>query len=396
MTLPQVRIELKAAKRIRNFDCWIFRDELVKADAALPAGEVVEVADPRGGFVGYGFWHPTAHIAVRVGSHAAQQPLDAGWLSQRIAEAVARRGSIAGTNAARLVFSEADGVPGLIVDRYADYLVVQFRSAGLDRRRSDVVEILQRHLHPQGILERSDKAFRDEEGLPQVVRILAGEVPERILIEEAGLRFWVDPHHGAKTGFYLDQRTTRERIRRAVQPDQTFLDAFAFTGSLGIAAASRGARVICLEQHEPFLALAKDNAKLNHVSDRIDYVAGDAFYWLDLKANGSERVDWVSLDPPGLAKTKAELSTARRALHHLVHRGLQMLAPDGRLLLSICSYHLLGRVEEIVRIAAEDLRLRLTVEDAWRQAEDHPWILQLPASRYLASWQFARDARRSA
>ena len=393
MTLPHVVIEPRAAKRLLNHDCWVFRDELARSpDGSLTAGEVVQAVDPKGRFVAFAFYSPSSHIALRAVSASPDQPVDRALLAGRLSEAIALRGSITGTNAKRLVFSEADGLPGLIVDQYDAHLVIQLRNAGIDRFRSTVVELLQDLLHPAGILERSDKEFRDEEGLPPTVQVLAGQVPDRVRIVEDELQFWVDPHRGLKTGFYLDQRTTRRKLREWIQPGARVLDTFSYTGSLGLAAARRGARVIVVEQHEPFLQLAKENARLNGVEDRMEFVAGDAFYWLAAETQAQARYDWITLDPPALVKTRAELTKGRQALHHLVVNALDHLAPSGALLLSTCTYHLLNLTEEIVRIAAADRGMRMTVRDQWLQATDHPWILQIPATRYLTSWLFARDA----
>ena len=396
MSVPTIAVSAQAIKRVRNYDCWVFRDELLRPDGALLPGEVVEVVDRQGCFVAYAFYNSRSHIALRVVSLRKEQGVDRRLLAERLSHAIAKRRILTGTDAKRLVFSEADALPGLIVDQYGEWLVMQIRSAGMERWRQTLVELLQELLQPCGILERSDKEFRGEEGLEPVSRVVAGTVPQRIQIEEDGLRFWVDPYQGLKTGFYLDQRITRRRLRELIQPNHTVLDTFSYTGSLGITAASRGARVVCVEQQEPFLALAKENAALNHVSERIEWVAGDAFYWLEAKAKEGAAVDWVFLDPPGLAKTKGEITKARRALHHLLTQALACLGPDGRLMLSICSYHLLGLVEEIVRIAAAERAGRVQVCEQWLQAEDHPWILQIPPTRYLTSWLVARDARSAA
>jgi 23S rRNA (cytosine1962-C5)-methyltransferase len=396
MSLPQLTINPSAAKRLANFDCWVFRDELAGFPDGLNNGELVELVDRRSAFLGYAFYSTTSHIAVRVVSGDRNQPVDRALLAHRLTIAIQRREGICGTNAKRLIFSEADGLPGLIVDQYADFLVLQSRTAGIEAWKPVIVDLLQELVHPNGILERSDKEFREEEGLPPVTQVLAGTVPERLQIEECGLRFWVDPYHGQKTGFYLDQRQTRQRVRELIDPTARVADVCAYTGAFGIAAASRGARVVCVEQHEPFLELAKENARLNDTASHMDFVAGDAFYWLEAKANSRERFDWVCLDPPSLAKRKTEVFKGRRALHHLVVNALRILEDRGTLALSVCAYHLLGVVEEIVRIAAAECGTRLHVRDVILQAEDHPWLLQMPATRYLMSWLVQRDGRPAA
>jgi len=391
MARPPIPITPQAVKRIRNHDCWVFRDELLDPRPQVQPGEVVAVTERQGTFVAYAFYNPQSHIALRIVSLAQDEPVDRALIGERIKQAITRRRPLRATNARRLVFSEADRLPGLIVDQYADYLVVQFRSAGIDGLRQTVVDLIQELVRPTGMLERSDKAFRDEEGLPPVTQIVLGAVPDLILIEEDGLQFWVDPYHGQKTGFYLDQRDTRRCVRERIQPGQRVADVFAYTGAFGVGAASRGAHVVCVEQQESCLALAKDNAALNHVEDRMDWVAGDAFYWLEAAERRGERFDWVLLDPPALAKSKADLPKGRHALHRLVASALGLLTPNGTLVLSVCTYHLLGLAEEIVRMAAQQRQIRLRVQGRSLQAADHPWILQMPMTRYLMSWQVQRD-----
>jgi 23S rRNA (cytosine1962-C5)-methyltransferase len=391
MILPQLTVAPSAEKRIRNFDCWVFRDELTVPREAPPDGEVVELTDRRGGFLAYAFHSAHSRVAARVVSTDQRHPVDRDLLFRRMTAAVAQRTDILATNAKRLIFSEADGLPGLIVDQYADVLVLQIRTAGMERWRSEVVDGLRDLLQPTGVLERSDKEFREEEGLPPVVQVLAGTVPERLRIEEDGLQFWVDPHRGQKTGFYLDQRDTRRRVRQRISPEQRVADVFAYTAAFGIGAASRGARVVCVEQQEPCLALAKENAALNRVEGQMEFVAADAFYWLEMAQQRGEQFDWVLLDPPALAKSKADTLKGRQALHRLLVSALGLLTADGTLVLSMCTYHLLSLTEEIVRIAAQERGLRLRVRQLSLQAADHPWILQMPMTRYLMSWQVQRD-----
>jgi 23S rRNA (cytosine1962-C5)-methyltransferase len=391
MAYPQLSISAAAAKRVRNHDCWVFRDELLEPPPPCENGDVVELTDRHGTFLAYAFYSPASRIAARPVSTDRRQLVDTTLLSQRLNAALARRAGIRETNAKRLVFSEADRLPGLIVDQYGQALVIQIRTAGMERWKSLLVDLLRDAVRPTGILERSDQEFRQEEGLPPAIGVLAGAVPDRIQIEEDGLRFWVDPYRGQKTGFYLDQRETRRRIREQIAAGARVADVFAYTGGFGIGAAARGASAVCVEQQEPALALARENAALNRVADRVEFVAADAFYWLEAKAAGRERFDWVLLDPPSLAKTKAETPKGRRALHHLLVHALGLLADEGRLLLSVCTYHLLGVVEDILRIAAAERGIRLRMLGTMAQPPDHPWVLQLPATRYLTSWMAQRE-----
>ena len=391
MAFPQITVSGTAARRIRHADCWVFRDELPALPADVPNGAVIELIDSHGAFLAYAFFSAASHVAARVISTHQSSPPTRDLLAARLRAAIERRATITGTNAKRLVFSEADGLPGLIVDQYGDHVVLQIRTAGMEAWKETIVELLDRTLHPAGMLERSDKEFREEEGLPAVTHVLRGAVPERLRIEEDGLHFWVDPYRGHKTGFYLDQRDTRRWVRPLIQAGQRVVDVCSYTGAFGITAAARGAQVVCVEQHEPALAFAKENAALNHVESRMDFVAGDAFYWLKAKADGRERWDWVLLDPPALVKSKTDLLKGRQALHHLLVHALGLLSDEGTLVLSLCTYHLLSRAEEILRIAASERGMRLRVRGVSMQASDHPWILQMPMTRYLMTWIAQRD-----
>ena len=391
MAYPQATVSAPAAKRIRHFDRWVFRDEFETTPADVPGGDIIELIDRSGAFLAYAFYSPCSHIAARVVSANRDEPITREFFFNRVKAAIARRAEITGTNAKRLIYSEADGVPGLIVDQYDQWLVIQSRTAGIEQWKPVFVELLQKALKPKGILERSDKEFREEEELPAATQVLAGAVPERIRIEEHQLLFDVDPYHGHKTGFYLDQRDTRRLVRDSVRNGQRVLDAFAYTGAFGIAAASCGARVTCLEQKPEWIELAKANAGLNRVGDRVEFVEGNAFYWLEAQAKAGVKFDWVLLDPPALAKAKADVTKGRQALHHLLVQGLTMLAPGGTLALSICTYHLLGLAEEILRIAASDCGVPLRMVSVTMQAGDHPWILQMPMTHYLMTWCARRD-----
>ena len=200
-------------KRILNFDCWVFRDELTIPTPPPEPGAIVELTDRHEQFLAHAFYSAHSPIAARVVSTDRPCAVGRVWLAERLQQALARRQGLRDTNARRLVFSEADGLPGLIVDQYDQTLVLQILTAGMERLKPVVIDLLQEHLKPTGILERSDKEFREEEGLPVATGVLAGTVPERIRIEEDGLAFWVDPSRGHKTGFYLDQRDTRRTVR---------------------------------------------------------------------------------------------------------------------------------------------------------------------------------------
>jgi 23S rRNA (cytosine1962-C5)-methyltransferase len=393
MARPTIVVDNQTLKRILNHDAWVYQDQILRGDTALPPGEPVDVAGSRGPAVAVGFYNPRSHIPLRILSLDPSEVIGPELFRRRLERALARRRDITSTTARRLVYSEADGLPGLIVDQYGRWLVLQLRTAGMDRHRHTLVELLRELVQPDGILERSDKEFRSDEALPPVTQLLHGEVPERITIDEGGLRYQIDPHGGLKTGFYLDQRSARTRLRQVVRPGQRVADVFSYTGGFGVAAAAAEAHVTCVEQDERFVEQARANARLNHLHERMEFVAANAFYWLQAEAEAGVRFDWVVLDPPGLVKARADVRQGRQALHHLVSNALGLLAPGGSLAVSICTYHLLGLTEEIVRIAAAERGQRLWVREQWLQAPDHPWILQMPATHYLTTWWMTLDAQ---
>lgn len=377
-----VRVAPSAAKRLNNAYAWVFRDEMVRIQGSPESGDLVLLETARGETLGIGWYSATSHITVRLASRTLRA-LDEQWLPAMLRAAVDRRAPLTETDAMRLVYAEADGLPGLIVDRYAEYLVIQLRHPGMARWREAIVDSLNALVHPRGMLERSDMESQSHEGLPPVTQVLRGEVPARLQIREGPLRFWVDPHRGHKTGFYLDQRELRAALR-AMPASGRVCDLFAYTGSLGIAAAAGGAAAVtCVEQDEPQLALAREQAALNGVAERVECVAGDVFYWLDFKANSGEPYDGVIVDPPGLAKSKADSGAGRRKLQSLLIGALRIVKPGGWCSVSLCTYHLLPVFEECLRIAGFETQRRLTVIRQCLQGADHPWILQQPETLYL-------------
>ncbi len=384
-TCPTAQLKPHADKKLRNAYLWVFRDELTGVTGAPEAGAVVRVVDSEGASVGLGWYSTASHIAVRMLTTQPRQAVDAALLRERLRAAVARRASITGTNARRLVYAEADGLPGIIVDQYDRWLVLQLRHPGAEPWRKTLVQELRKLCHPAGILERSDMPARTKEGLPPVQQVLDGEVPARLQITEDGLRFWVDVRGGRKTGFYLDQRQARRTLHAWVQPRQHVLDLFAYTGAFSVVAAARGASTLGVELTESHLALAREQAQLNGVAERMEFVAGDAFTWLETAASGGRRFDVVILDPPGLAKTAPEVPAARRRAQRMFTHAMRLVAPDGLLLASLCTYHLLPFFHELVRIAAFETQRRVWVLDEINQAPDHPWLLQHPETLYLKS-----------
>ncbi len=352
-------------------------------DGAEP-GEPVRVIAAGGGFVAVGTVNPKTTIAVRVLS-LADEPVDGALLDRRVAAALALRAATlpAGLDAYRVVNGEGDGLPGVVVDRYGDWLVCQLLTAGAAHLAPSLVDVLGARLAPRGILERSEGGVRAEEGLPGARRLLAGdEPPARIVVTEAGARFLVDVHHGQKTGFFLDQRESRARIR-ALAAERRVLNAFAYTGAMSVAAALGGARhVVSVDSSRPALALAEAAWAENGLApDRATFVAADVFDFLHA---GGETFDLVVVDPPSFVRRRRDVASGVRGYRDLNRQAFRRLAPGGWLLTASCSQHLdVQTFRETVAAAAADAGRPATLVAHWGHPPDHPVALAHPEASYL-------------
>jgi 23S rRNA (cytosine1962-C5)-methyltransferase len=297
------------------------------------------------------------------------------------------------TTAFRLVNAEADGLPGLIVDRYNDFLVIQCQTLGIDRRREALTELLVEALSPAGILERSDVDARGKEGLPPVIETRYGEIPPpELTIRENGFSFLVDVHHGHKTGFYLDQRDNRAAIgpQQGLLPrllaGRDVLNVFAYTGAFGVYAASAGARQIThVDSSVPALETAERNVQLNGFERHDDeYIAGDAFEVLRYFREEGRQFDAVVLDPPKFAHSQGQIDRAARGYKDLNWLALRLLRPNGVLATFSCSGLVSADLfQKIVFGAAVDAGRDVQIMRRLGQAADHPVLLSFPESAYL-------------
>jgi len=389
-----VTVHPKAVKKLRNFYLWVFADELIEKPRQSYPGEVVRVANPDGDILGTGFYHPNARVALRMISRKEVQP-DADFWSYRLKQSIDLRKPLrCRTNAVRLVYSEGDYLPGLIVDDFNGHLVVQFRTAGMTLIKPLLVTLLSNLLSPDSIFERSDVEYLLQEGLKPFAGQLTGDTPNRAEIHEDGVRFFVDIKSGQKTGFFIDQRDGRYHFARHVEPGMNVLDAFCYTGGFGIHAARKGANVTAVDKDGSVLELADENARLNDISARFLTIRSDLFQWLPQSAEKGMRFDAISLDPPALIKYKNQQGKGRGLLMDLIRPCLQMLRPGGMLHLSTCAYHLSPALaKEAIRLAAGDVGKRLRMLAETIQSTDHPYIVQMPETLYLRGYtlQVAED-----
>ena len=371
----------RGAARIRAGHPWVYRSDVLRADGGGP-GDVVRVEDRRGRFLGYAFYNPRSEITLRVAERREGVAVDREWFRGRLGAALdyRRRLGIDG-DAYRLLHAEADGVPGLVADRYGDYVVLQVGSAAVERRLGLVVEALGELLSPAGVLLRGDASSRRREGLRNTVAVLFGKVPETVVVREGPVRYRVPLWWGQKTGAFLDQRENRLAAGRYARG--RVLDVFSYGGGFALHAARRAGSVEAVDSSGDALEAARENARLNGLAN-ISFTEANAFDLLRRRSDAGEAYDAVILDPPAFARTRRDLPRAARAYKEINLRAMRLLAPGGILITCSCSYHLSREaMEEVLRSAAADTGRELRVRE-WRgQAQDHPEVLNVPETRYL-------------
>ena len=369
-------------KKLQHGYPWVQRGEISEVLGAPTPGALVRIVNFRNETLGIGTYNPQSRFPVRVLT-TADEPIDRAFFEQRLERALRyRQRVVQDTNAMRLVFSESDGLPGLIVDQYADYLVVQVRTLGMERLRELWLPTLIEQLEPKGVIERSEMASRAEEGLEPVAGVLHGDAPELIEIEESGLTFLVPTDAGRKTGFYLDQRENRRRLAAQVRPGERVLDLFCYTGAFALYAARAGAHAVGVDILPDAIDLAEVHARRNRLE--AHWIVENAFDWLPQAAEQGAQFDWIVLDPPAIAKRQDQKDSLRWAIWKLVYHALPLLSEGGRLVVCSCAYQLsLAEMLDTVRLAATDRTIPLFLEEITFQAPDHPYLLQFPESLYL-------------
>ena len=369
-------------KKLQHGYPWVQRGEISEVLGAPTPGALVRIVNFRNETLGIGTYNPQSRFPVRLLT-TADEPIDRAFFERRLEHALRHRQRVVqDTNAMRLVFSEADGLPGLIVDQYADYLVVQVRTMGMERLRELWLPTLIEQLEPKGVIERSEMASRAEEGLEPFAGVLHGDAPELIEIEESGLLFLVPTDAGRKTGFYLDQRENRRRLAAQVRPDERVLDLFCYTGAFALYAARAGAHAVGVDILPDAIDLAEVHARRNRLE--AHWIVENAFDWLPQAAEQGARFDWIVLDPPAIAKRQDQKDSLRWAIWKLVYNALPLLTEGGRLVVCSCAYQLsLTEMLDTVRLAATDRAIPLFLEEITFQAPDHPYLMQFPESLYL-------------
>lgn len=398
MEQPTAALILKPgrAKPVHNRHPWVFSGAIGRVDGRPAPGDLVTVADHKGTPLATAYYNASSQIQARILSWDPAETIDEEFWRGRLAQAITWRATHydpAATTAVRLVNAEADGLPGLVVDRYGDTLVMQCLTLGIDRRKEMLTQLLAGETAPASILERSDVDVRGKEGLPQVVQTLFGETPNgetppaELIIHENGFQFLVDIHHGHKTGFYLDQRDNRAAVGRAsLMAGRDVLNVFAYTGAFGVYAAAAGAnRIVQVDSSVPALETAERNMQLNGLDKASDeYIAGDAFEVLRGFRDEGRRFDAIILDPPKFAHSQGQLDRATRGYKDLNWLALRLLRPDGVLATFSCSGLVSADLfQKVVFGAAVDAGRDVQILQHLGQAADHPVLLSFPESAYL-------------
>jgi 23S rRNA (cytosine1962-C5)-methyltransferase len=359
---------------------WVFKGDV--ADVGdVAAGDAVTVVDAGGRFVGRGLFNPRPPLCCRIFTWV-DEPLDARFVQRRIDAAIAARTD--GREAARLVWSEADSLPGLVVDRYGPVLAVQCLTLGIARLRGAIVDALRCRLGNLPVACADDGAMATLEGFEPVTGWLDQPGPDEVVVDEAGVRLAVRPGAGHKTGLYLDQADNRVRVAAAAWRGRV-LDVFAYAGAFACHALRAGAeQALCVESSPEAVAAAGRNFALNGLAGRAEVRAVNAFDELRRLDRARERFDLVVLDPPPFARGRTALPAALRGYKEINLRALRLLAPGGRLATFSCSHHVdESTFEAMCREAAADAGVRLRVRGRLDQAPDHPALLTVPETRYL-------------
>jgi len=387
--VKQVILKPGRERSILNRHPWIYSGAVSEIVGNINPGETVEICDSNGNWIARGAYSPQSQIRVRIWTWDQEQDIDPGFIKNRIHRSDSMRSDWFKkdyVSAYRVIHAESDGLPGLIVDRYLDFLVVQFLSAGSEYWRETILDLLFSLPYVSGIYERSDVEVRKLEGLEPRTGSCRGKEPgDRLLLEEGGLKILVDLRSGHKTGFYLDQREHRRLIKNL--PDKgRLLNCFCYTGAFSTAALIGGAsEVLSIDSSQDAIKLAKEHIRLNKLDpDNAQFIVGDVFKELRTLRDKGESFDSIVLDPPKFAPTASQAKSAARGYKDINLLAFKLLEPGGRLITFSCSGGIRRELfQKIVADAARDAGVDAVIEKTLSQPADHPVSLQFPESRYL-------------
>jgi 23S rRNA (cytosine1962-C5)-methyltransferase len=379
-----IRLAKNQDRRLRSGHPWVFSNEIASMDGGPEPGGEVLVEDHRGVPVGVGLYNPHSLIAVRLYARHAR-PIDADLVRDRIEVAMALRRRIMPVETTyRLVYGEGDHLPGLVVDRYGDYLGVQSLSLGIEQRIEWILDLLQDILKPQGIICRRDSRARAHEKLPLLEPIERGHVPERVDVPYEGIMLTCDLRAGQKTGEFLDQRENRKRVAREAA-GRHVLDLYCYSGLFSIHCAMAGAAtVVGIDRSPAAIELARRNAERTVPDRHVEFRTGEVEEAMESLEREAARFDMIILDPPALVKSRKALAEGARKYVAINSAALRLLKPGGALATATCSHHVdAGGFLEILRAAARHARSELRVVEVMGQSRDHPVLLAARETSYL-------------
>jgi len=378
--MNSVKVNKRGADRVRKGHLWIYRSDVAEVNDCEP-GATVRVFDANGNFVGQALYSDRSEITLRLLTQS-DEVIDREWWRRRLREASARRDHIRPhANAFRLVYSEGDLLPSLIIDVYDRVLVLQTLSQGTEARKAELVELLIEEFAPKAIVERNDMKVRQLEGLESAAGVIHGDCPEVVEIFQHGVRYLVSPLAGQKTGSFLDQRENR-LAARAVAHGRA-LDCFTFTGAFALNLAPACSSVVGIDISSDAVAAAQRNAELNEAAN-VSFIEANVFDALREFENQGERFDTIVLDPPAFAKNRGSVKAAARGYKEINLRALKLLQPGGVLITCTCSFHMTEELFQVLVLeAANDARRKVQLVEKRIQASDHPVLLGVPETYYL-------------
>lgn len=393
-TIGTLRLKKGADRRLRSGHLWVYSNEVDIAATplkTLPAGSEVVVEDASGKFVAMATVNPASLICARLYSREKNNYLSQPLIISRLEQALQFRESYFSKPFYRAIFGDSDLLPGLVVDRFGDYLSAQLTTAAMDQRRNDVIAALDEVFSPKGIVFRNQGPFRQMEGLLETVEVAAGEVPELVELEENNTRFFAPVMTGQKTGWFYDHRINRQQLQK-LSNNKTVLDVYSYIGGWGVQAAVAGAKsVTCVDVSGDALDMAQQNAELNNYTGLFSCLQGKANEIMKSLVDAGQTFDVVVLDPPAFIKRKKDQRQGEKAYHQSNQLALRLLAPGGTLISASCSMHLPQQtLMDVVKTAAAHRHRQLQVFSMGGQGPDHPIHPAIVETNYLKAI-FARD-----
>ncbi|MEL7649505.1 MAG: class I SAM-dependent rRNA methyltransferase [Sedimentibacter sp.] len=373
---------------------WVFDNEIDKIEGSFENGDIVKVEAFNGYFLGSGFINTNSKITIRIMSRNKNQEVDDDFIEQRVRDCISYRKHTIDMSSCRLIFGEADFLPGIVVDKYSDILVVQSLALGIDRLKLKIIDMLKKVLAEEGmnirgVYERSDAKVRLKEGMDLATGFIGDPFDTKVQIVENGVKYFVDVEKGQKTGFFLDQKMNRAAIHPLCK-DAKVLDCFTHTGSFALNAGIAGAKnVLGVDASELGINEAEENAKLNGLEDRVRFMVADVFDLLPQLEQKGEKFDVVVLDPPAFTKSRESLKKAIKGYKEINLRGMKLVEDGGYLVTCSCSHFMTPELfANTIGLAAKDAKKRLRQVEYRTQSSDHPILWAADESYYLKFYIF--------